>query len=84
VRAAAGLGLPADDRTPTASFCLDEQSDRHSNLADVRADCSCIPAPASYPPIGTRGYPFGDPLMEPYVLLEGLQSGAIGPEDFPR
>jgi hypothetical protein len=29
-------------------------------------------------------YHFRDPLMEPYVLLEGLQSGAISPEDFPH
>jgi hypothetical protein len=29
-------------------------------------------------------YHFRDPLMEPYVLLEGLQSGAITPEDFPH
>jgi Cdc6-like AAA superfamily ATPase len=29
-------------------------------------------------------YRFRDPLMEPYVLLEGLQSGAITPEDFPH
>lgn len=29
-------------------------------------------------------YRFRDPLMEPYVLLEGLQSGAISPDDFPH
>jgi energy-coupling factor transporter ATP-binding protein EcfA2 len=29
-------------------------------------------------------YRFKDPLMEPYVLLEGLDSGAITPEDFPH
>jgi len=29
-------------------------------------------------------YRFRDPLMEPYVLLEGLQSGAITPDDFPH
>jgi hypothetical protein len=29
-------------------------------------------------------YRFRDPLMEPYVLLQGLQSGAIVPEDFPH
>lgn len=29
-------------------------------------------------------YRFRDPLMEPYVLLEGLRSGAISPEDFPH
>ncbi len=29
-------------------------------------------------------YRFRDPLMEPYVLLEGLKSGAIAPEDFPH
>lgn len=29
-------------------------------------------------------YRFRDPLMEPYVLLEGLQTGAITPEDFPH
>lgn len=29
-------------------------------------------------------YRFRDPLMEPYVLLQGLQSGAISPEDFPH
>ena len=29
-------------------------------------------------------YRFKDPLMEPYVLLEGLKSGAITPEDFPH
>lgn len=28
-------------------------------------------------------YRFKDPLMEPYVLLEGLRSGAIKPADFP-
>jgi AAA ATPase domain len=29
-------------------------------------------------------YRFRDPLMEPYVLLEGLKSGAITPDDFPH
>jgi hypothetical protein len=29
-------------------------------------------------------YRFRDPLMEPYVLLSGLESGAISPEDFPH
>jgi hypothetical protein len=29
-------------------------------------------------------YRFRDPLMEPYVLLQGLQTGAISPEDFPH
>ena len=29
-------------------------------------------------------YRFRDPLMEPYVILEGLQSGVIGPDDFPH
>jgi hypothetical protein len=29
-------------------------------------------------------YRFRDPLMEPYVLLQGLQSGAITPESFPH
>jgi hypothetical protein len=29
-------------------------------------------------------YRFRDPLMEPYVLLNGLESGAITPEDFPH
>lgn len=29
-------------------------------------------------------YRFRDPLMEPYVLLDGLQSGAITPDDFPH
>jgi energy-coupling factor transporter ATP-binding protein EcfA2 len=29
-------------------------------------------------------YRFRDPLMEPYVLLQGLQSRAITPEDFPH
>lgn len=29
-------------------------------------------------------YRFRDPLMEPYVLLQGLQSGGISPEDFPH
>jgi Cdc6-like AAA superfamily ATPase len=29
-------------------------------------------------------YRFLDPLMEPYVLLDGLQSGAISPDDFPH
>jgi hypothetical protein len=29
-------------------------------------------------------YRFRDPLMEPYVLLNGLESGAISPEDFPH
>jgi hypothetical protein len=29
-------------------------------------------------------YRFRDPLMEPYVLLMGLKSGAIAPEDFPH
>lgn len=29
-------------------------------------------------------YRFRDPLMEPYVLLQGLSSGAIGPDDFPH
>jgi hypothetical protein len=29
-------------------------------------------------------YRFRDPLMEPYVLLQGLQSGAITPDDFPH
>ena len=28
-------------------------------------------------------YRFRDPLMEPYVLLDGLQSAAITPDDFP-
>jgi hypothetical protein len=28
-------------------------------------------------------YRFGDPLMEPFVLLKGLESGAITPADFP-
>jgi hypothetical protein len=56
-----GLGLPADDRTPTASFCLDEQSDRHSDLADVRANWSCMPAascpPDRHPRLSLRGSP---------------------------
>ena len=29
-------------------------------------------------------YHFRDPLMEPFVLLNGLESGAISPEDFPH
>lgn len=29
-------------------------------------------------------YRFRDPLMEPYVLLEGLSSGTITPDDFPH
>jgi Cdc6-like AAA superfamily ATPase len=29
-------------------------------------------------------YRFRDPLMEPYVLLDGLQTGTISPEDFPH
>jgi len=29
-------------------------------------------------------YRFRDPLMEPYVLLQGLQTGAISPDDFPH
>lgn len=29
-------------------------------------------------------YRFRDPLMEPYVLLDGLRTGAISPEDFPH
>lgn len=29
-------------------------------------------------------YRFRDPLMEPYVLLQGLSSGAITPDDFPH
>jgi hypothetical protein len=29
-------------------------------------------------------YRFRDPLMEPYVLLQGLQSGVITPERFPH
>lgn len=29
-------------------------------------------------------YRFRDPLMEPYVLLDGLQTGAISPNDFPH
>jgi hypothetical protein len=29
-------------------------------------------------------YRFKDPLMEPYVLLQGLDSGAITYEDFPH
>ncbi|HXR60639.1 MAG TPA: ATP-binding protein [Solirubrobacterales bacterium] len=29
-------------------------------------------------------YRFRDPLMEPYVLLQGLQTGAITPESFPH
>src|SRR5262249_27343321 len=29
-------------------------------------------------------YRFRDPLMEPYVLLNGLQTGAITPDDFPH
>jgi hypothetical protein len=29
-------------------------------------------------------YRFKDPLMEPYVLLQGLDSGAITPADFPH
>jgi AAA ATPase domain len=29
-------------------------------------------------------YRFRDPLMEPYVLLDGLQAGTISPEDFPH
>lgn len=29
-------------------------------------------------------YHFRDPLMEPYVLLNGLESGAITPDDFPE
>jgi len=29
-------------------------------------------------------YRFRDPLMEPYVLLHGLQAGTISPEDFPH
>jgi Cdc6-like AAA superfamily ATPase len=29
-------------------------------------------------------YRFKDPLMEPYVLLQGLSSGTITPEDFPH
>ncbi len=29
-------------------------------------------------------YRFKDPLMEPYVLLQGLSAGTITPEDFPH
>jgi hypothetical protein len=29
-------------------------------------------------------YRFRDPLMEPYVLLDGLRAGTISPEDFPH
>jgi Cdc6-like AAA superfamily ATPase len=29
-------------------------------------------------------YRFKDPLMEPYVLLEGLSAGTITPDDFPH
>lgn len=29
-------------------------------------------------------YRFRDPLMEPYVLLDGLQTGTITPHDFPH
>lgn len=29
-------------------------------------------------------YRFKDPLMEPYVILNGLSSGAITPDDFPH
>jgi hypothetical protein len=29
-------------------------------------------------------YRFRDPLMEPFVLLDGLRSGSINPEDFPH
>jgi hypothetical protein len=29
-------------------------------------------------------YRFKDPLMEPYVLLQGLSSGTITPDDFPH
>lgn len=29
-------------------------------------------------------YRFRDPLMEPYVILQGLQSGLITPDDFPH
>jgi energy-coupling factor transporter ATP-binding protein EcfA2 len=29
-------------------------------------------------------YRFRDPLMEPYVLLDGLRTGSISPDDFPH